>query len=108
VAGPKEEVTVRNALRAVLLGVLACCLSACAVTVPVGEPVYEPPVVVAEPPVSVWVWTPWPHYEVEHHYAIENDRVIIHDRHYTPFYGRTHRYIRNDQGNHRGWYKHER
>jgi hypothetical protein len=82
----------------------------CAVTVPPpGEPVYEPPVAVEEPPVSVYVWWPWPHYEVEHHYVVENrDRVVIQDRHYFPTYGRSRRYIRNDAGNHRGWYKHER
>jgi len=33
-------------------------------TVPPGEVVYEPPVVVEEPAVSVWGWWPWPHYDV--------------------------------------------
>jgi hypothetical protein len=96
-----------NTARALYLGALACCLSACAV-VPAGEPVYAPPAVVEEPPVSVWVWTPWPHYEVEHHYVVENDRVTIRDRHYAPFFGRTHRYIRNNEGRHKGWYRHDR
>jgi len=93
-----------------LIGAFGGCLSGCAITatVPPGEVVYEPPAVVEQPPVSVWVWSPWPHYEVEHNYVVENDRVIIRDRHYTPFSARTHPYIRNDQGKHRGWYRHDR
>jgi len=87
------------------VGVVACGVGGC-LAVPAGEPVYEPPAVVAEPDVSVWVWWPWPYYEVEHHYVVENDRVIIHDRHYTPFARRTHPYVRSDSGKHRGWYRH--
>ena len=83
-------------------------LSGCLVTAaPPGEPVYEPPAVAVEPEVSVFAWWPWPHYEVEHRYVVENDRVIIRDRHYFPTYGRSRGYIRNDNGRHRGWYKHE-
>jgi len=98
----------RHPLWASLIGVLVAYLSGCAVmaTVPSGEVVYAPPAVVVEPPVSVWVWWPWPHYEVEHNYVVENDHVIIRDRHYFPFYGRSRAYIRNDSGRHRGWYKH--
>ena len=96
-------------LRACLIALLVACLTGCFVaTVPEGEPVYEPPAVVEEPPASVFVWTPWPHYEVEHHYVVEqNEHVIIRDRHYFPTYGHTRPYIRNDQGKHQGWYKHE-
>jgi len=97
---------VMKPLNAALVAALACGASACWVSVPEGEPVYEPPVAVVEPPVSVWVWTPWPHYEVEHRYVVENDRVIIRDRHYTPFYRNTRPYIRKDEGRHRGWYRH--
>jgi len=96
-----------TSLRAALLGgLLACCVSACTVTVPAGEPVYEPPAYVVEPSTSVWVWGPWPHYEVEHNYIVNNERVIIRDRHYTPLNRQTHRYIYQDQGPHRGWYRH--
>ena len=96
-------------LRAGLIGVAVWCLSGCLIAPapPPGEPVYEPPAVVVEPSVSVWGWAPWPHYEVEHHYTVEHDRVIIRDRHYFPSYGRSHAYIRNDNGQHKGWYKHE-
>ena len=71
----------RHLLRASLVGLLVAYLSGCAVTatVPPGEVVYEPPVVVEEPAVSVWAW--WPHYEVEHNYVVENDHVVIRDRH---------------------------
>jgi hypothetical protein len=97
-----------HALRALLIGIVVGCLTGCFVSpVPSGEPVYEPPYVVAEPSASVFVWWPWPHYDVEHHYVIENDRVVIRDRHYGPFPRRTRPYIRNDRGNHRGWYRHQ-
>ena len=101
----------KNVLRAGLVGMVAWYLSGCAITatVPPGEPVYEPPaVVVAPPPVAVWAWWPWPHYDVEHHYVVENDHVTIRDRHYFPSNGRSRAYIRNDKGKHQGWYKHER
>src|SRR5437660_12053601 len=95
-------------LRAILIAGVIACLSGCFVApVPEGEPVYEPPAAVEEPPVSVFVWTPWPHYEVEHHYVVEHDHVTIRDRHYFPTYGRSRTYIRNDHGKHQGWYKHE-
>ena len=61
---------------------------------------------VEEPSVSVWGFWPWPHYEVEHHYTVEDEHVTIHDRHYFPSYGRSRAYILNDNGKHRGWYKH--
>jgi hypothetical protein len=96
----------RRAARTGLVALAAWSLGGCAIGVPVGEPVYEPPAVVAEPEVSAWVWWPWPHYDVEHRYVVEDDHVIIHDRHYTPFYRRTQPYIRNDKGRHKGWYKH--
>jgi hypothetical protein len=98
-----------HVLRVRLVGVVVWYLSGCAITatVPSGEPVYEPPAVVVEPPVSIWVWWPVPHYEVEHHYVVEDEHVIIRDRHYFPTYGRSRPYIRNDKGKHRGWYKHE-
>lgn len=86
---------------------VAIALGSCAV-VPVGQPVYEPPAYVEEPPASVWVWAPWPHYEVDHHYVIQNDRVVIHDQHYTPFHRETRRYIQNRDGKHPGWYRHDR
>jgi hypothetical protein len=97
-------------LRAGIIGVAVSCLSGCLITPgpPPGEPVYEPPAVVVEPPVSSWFWVPWPHYEVEHHYVIENEHVYIRDRHYFPSYGNARPYIRNDNGRHTGWYKHER
>jgi hypothetical protein len=98
----------RHILWTALIGVFVAYLSGCAVTVPPGEVVYEPPAVVEEPPVSVWVVWPWPHYEVEHNFVVENDHVIIRDRHYFPSYGRARTYIRNDSGRHRGWYKHRR
>ena len=100
----------RHLLWASLIGLLVAYLSGCAVTasVPPGEVVYEPPVVVEEPSVSVWGWWPWPHYDVEHHYVVEHDHVTIQDRHYFPSYGRSRAYIRNDNGKHRGWYKHGR
>ncbi len=96
-----------HTLRAGLVVLAAWCLGGCVVAPVPGEPVYEPPAVVAEPEVSVFVLFPFPHYEVEHHYVVENDRVIIRDRHYTPFSRRSQRYIRNDQGPHRGWYRHD-
>jgi hypothetical protein len=37
---------------------------------------------------------------------VQNDRVIIRDRHYTPFARQTHRCIYQDHGPHRGWYRH--
>ena len=96
-----------NGLRLALAGLIACVAAACAVTVPPpGEPVYGPPAVVEEPSVTVWGWWPWPHYEVDHHYVVENEHVTIHDRHYFPSYGRSRAYIRNDNGQHKGWYKH--
>jgi len=95
----------RNTLRAGLTGIVLC-LGGCAVAVPSGEPLYEPPAVVVEPSASVFVFFPFPHYEVEHRYVVENERVIIRDRHYTPLHSRTHPYVRNDRGQHRGWYKH--
>jgi len=87
----------RHLLWASVIGVLVAYLSGCAVmaTVPPGEVVYEPPVVVEEPAVSVWGWWPWPHYDVEHHYVVEHDHVTIQDRHYFPSYGRSRTYIRN-------------
>ena len=100
----------RHILLASLVGVLVAYSSGCLVTpaVPAGEAVYEPPVVVEEPAVSVWGFWPWPHYEVEHHYTVEDEHVTIHDRHYFPSYGRARPYIRNDSGKHKGWYKHSR
>jgi len=96
-------------LRASLIAVTVAFLSGCFVATgpPPGEPLYEPPAVVEEPSQSVFVWTPWPHYEVEHHYVVEHDHVTIRDRHYARTYGRTRRYIRNDSGKHQGWYKHQ-
>src|SRR5437773_12538009 len=89
----------RHMLRASVVGLAVWCLSGCAVTatVPPGEVVYEPPVVVEEPSVSVWGWWPWPHYDVEHHYVVEHDHVTIQDRHYFPSYGRSRAYIRQRQ-----------
>src|SRR5437016_5129461 len=95
-------------IRAAFLASALTVLGACAVSIPPGEEVYAPPVVVEEPEVSVWAWWPWPHYEVEHRYVVENDRVIIRDRHYFPSNGRSRAYIRNDRGKHQGWYKHRR
>ena len=96
-------------LRVALIAVVVTSLAGClvAATPPPGEPVYEPPVAVEEPSTSVFVWFPWPHYEVDHHYRVENDHVTIRDNHYFPSYGRSRSYIRNDQGQHRGWYKHD-
>lgn len=96
----------RHVLRTGLIGVVAWYLSGCAITaIPAGEPLYAPPVVVVEPPAYQWHW--WvPHYEVEHHYVIEQEHVQIHDRHYYPLYEKVHPYIKNDNGKHKGWYKH--
>ena len=96
-------------LRAGLTGVAVWCLSGCLIATPVprGEPVYESPVAVEQPAVAVWGWWPWPHYEVEHHYVVEHDNVVIRDKHYFPFYGRTRSYIRSDDPKHRGRYKHD-
>ena len=98
----------RHALRTGFIGVVAWYLSGCAITatVPAGEPVYEPPVVVVEPPAYQWHWWIWPHYDVEHHYVIEQEYVNIRDHHYYPLYEKAHPYVRNDQGKHKGWYKH--
>ncbi len=85
----------------------ALAISGCVVAPPAGEVAYGPPDVYVEPPHSEFVFFPWPHYDVEHHYVIEDDHVHIRDRHYFPFYGRTHRYVRNDEGRHRGWFRHE-
>jgi hypothetical protein len=71
-------------VRATLIITLVASLVGCTVTVPAGEPVYEPPAVVEAPPVSVFVWWPWPHYEVEHCYVVENDHVTIHDNQLLP------------------------
>ena len=98
----------RHVLRVALLSVVAGSLSSCLVaTGPPGEPVYAPPAVVVEPPVAEFHWGWWPHYEVEHHYVVDNERVNIRDRHYFPTYGRTRPYIQNNQGQHKGWYKHD-
>ena len=98
----------RHMLRASVVGLVVWCLNGCAITatVPPGGAVYEPPVVVEEPSVSVWGFWPWPHYEVEHHYRVEDEHVTIRDRHYFPSNGRSRAYIRNDSGKHKGWYKH--
>jgi hypothetical protein len=93
-------------LRAGLVGVVVSSLSGCLVAAPRGEPIYEPAVVA--PPVAVLGWWPWPHYEVEHHYVVEDEHVTIHDRHYFPLNGRSRAYIRNDNGQHKGWLKHRR
>ena len=100
----------RRLLRTALVAVAGSCLAGCLVATapPPGTPVYEPPVVVQEPPVETWIWFPWPHYDVEHHYVVENEHVRIYDRHYFPSYGRSRPYIRNDGGRHPGWYRHER
>jgi hypothetical protein len=87
---------------------IAAMLAGCVVAPVPGEPVYEPPAVAVEPSTSVFVWWPWPHYAVEHHYVVDRDRVVIHDNHYFPTYGRSQRYIRNEQGAHPGWYRHDR
>jgi len=95
-------------LRAALVAIVVTSLTGCLVTAPPpGEPVYEPPVAVEEPSASVFVWFPWPHYEVEHHYRVESDHVTIRDNHYFPSYGRSRTYIHNERGQHRGWYKHD-
>jgi hypothetical protein len=39
--------------------------------------------------------------------VVDNERVNIRDRHYFPTYGRTRPYIQNNQGQHKGWYKHD-
>ncbi|SRR5581483_8385940 len=91
---------------AALAAALMIGSAGCFVGPPPG-PVYGPPGVVEEPPVATFAWGFWPHYEVDHHYVVNNDRVIIHDRHYFPSYGRTKRYIQNDRGEHRGWYRHD-
>ena len=83
---------------------IAGCLAGCTVTVPSGEPIYAPPAVVEEAPAYRWRWF-WPHQEVEHHYVVENDRVVVHENRYYPGYDRSHPYVRQDEGNHRGWYK---
>src|SRR5690348_5583519 len=107
IAAVLERIVTTRIARFAALAILAWCAAGCAVAVPAGEPVYAPPVAVQEPPVSVFVWWPWPHYEVEHRYIVENrDRVVIHDRHYFPSNGRSRRYIRNYEGNRRGWYRH--
>ena len=94
-------------LRACLIALLVACLTGCFVaTVPEGEPVYEPPAVVEEPPASVFVWAPWPHYEVEHHYVVENEHIYRVHHHYYPFYDRVHPPCRREHGEHRGWFKH--
>ena len=80
--------------------------SGCAVTVPRGEAYYAPPAVVVEHPAYNWRWFP-PRYEVEHHYVIENEHVNIRDNHYYPFYNQANRYVKNDKGKHKGWFKHE-
>jgi len=97
-----------HVLHAGLVSIGVWYLSGCLIagTVPPGEPVYEPPVVVEAPAVSVWAFLPWPHYEVEHHYIVEDEHVTIHDRHYFPSNGRSRAYIRNDNGKHKGWFKH--
>ena len=85
----------KHIVRAGLIGVMLQWASGCAVTatVPMGAVVYEPPVVVEEPAVAVFGFWPWPHYEVEHHYRVEDEHVVIHDRHYVPALGRSPRYI---------------
>ena len=87
------------------LTLVACALGGCTVTVPGGEPVYAPPAVVEEQPVYRWHWYGWPHQEVEHHYVVENDRVVVHENRYYPGYDRSHPYVKNNDGNHKGWYK---
>jgi hypothetical protein len=74
---------------------------------PAGEAVYGPPAVVAETPGYEFYWGPWPHYEVDHRYVIEDEHVHIRDNHYYPFYETAHPYVHNDQGKHKGWFKHD-
>ena len=97
--------TPRTLRPALLVGALA--LAGCVVAPPVGEAVYAPPAVAVEPPSYSFSWWFPPHYEVDHHYVIENEHVNIHDRHYYPLYEQSHRYVRNDEGRHRGWFKHD-
>ena len=87
-----------------LLGVV---LGGCVLEPPVGEPVYGPPAVVVLAPTYEFHWWAIPHYDVEHHYVIQNDHVTIHDNHYYPGWEQTHRYVHNDAGQHRGWYRHD-
>lgn len=89
-----------------LVGVVLWSLTGCVVGVPPGAPLYAPPAVLEEPPVYQWSWWGWPHYDVEHRYVVDHDPVSIHDRHYFPFFGSTTRYIKNDEGKHKGWYQH--
>jgi hypothetical protein len=95
-----SEDIVKRIIRAAAIGVVVWCAAGCAVTatVPAGES-YAPPVSVAGPPVSVWLWSPWPHYEVEHRYVVEHR-----DRGYCRSYGHSRRHIRDDRGRRRGWY----
>ena len=94
-------------LRAGLTGMAALAIGGCMVAVPANEPLYGRPAVVVEPPSYRWRWWAVPHYEVEHHYIVDNERVNIRDRHYQPFARQTRRYLKNDQGEHKGWFKHD-
>ena len=86
---------------------LAAGLGGCVVAPPVGEVVYEPPAVAVEPPTYAFHWGIFPHYEVDHHYVIDDEHVHIRDRHYYPGWEASHRYVRNDRGRHRGWFRHD-
>ena len=87
--------------------VLSALIAGCAVqgTVP-GGVIVTPPAVVVQPPVYHWQWGAWPHYEVEHHYVVENEHIYRVHHHYYPFYDRVHPPCRREHGEHRGWFKH--
>jgi len=91
-----------------LWGVVASVVVAgCAVqgTIP-GHVAIVPPAVVVEPPVYRWHWGVVPHYEVQHHYVVEDRSVYEVHHHYYPFYDRIHPVGDHDHGKHKGWFKH--
>ena len=61
--------------------------------------------VVEEPPVFTWIWWPLPRYNVVHNYIVDNQRVVIRDKQYSPMYARMHPYLHNDVGPDAGWFR---
>src|SRR5262245_303594 len=87
---------------------LATALGGCAIQPVPGEAVIRPPGVIVRAPTYHWHWWYWPHYDVEHHYVVDQRTVIVRDHHYYPFYEETNPYVHKDHGKHKGWYKHHR
>src|SRR6185436_15615649 len=75
---------------------LSLGLGGCFVAAPIEDPYYGPSYAY-DPPPAVIVQRPYyaPRVDVEHHYVVENDRVIRHGR---PYVSRSKHYDRHRRG----------